>query len=68
MIKYENHFAENLRSLRKSKSWTHENLANRLGVNKRTISAWETGVCEPCIEALIELCNIFDETPENLLT
>ena len=40
-------FSENLRTLRISKSFSQSQLAKILGVDQRTISAWEKGVCEP---------------------
>ena len=61
-------FANNLRILRKSKGLTQEELGAMLGVNKRTVSVWETGKCEPCFAILAKLCDIFDETFDGLLS
>ena len=61
-------FSENLRSLRLSKALTQSQLAKMLNVDQRTISAWEKGVCEPSYQLLSKICEIFDETFDNILT
>lgn len=62
------HFTENLKNLRKSKGLSQTALAKLLGVDQRTVSAWENGVCEPSFELLARLCEIFDETFDGLLS
>ncbi len=62
------YFAENLKQLRKSKNISQDNLAKLLGVDRRTISAWENKVCEPSFTILAKLCEIFDESFDGLLT
>ena len=61
-------FCENLRSLRLSKALTQSQLAKMLNVDQRTISAWEKGVCEPSYQLLSKICEIFDESFDNILT
>lgn len=61
-------FAKNLRTLRESKSMTQKELANKLGVDQRTVSAWEKEICEPSFTMLAAICEIFDESFDNLLT
>ncbi len=61
-------FAENLKTARKSKNLTQKQLADMVGVDQRTISAWEKGVCEPDFQMLAHLCDIFGETFDSLLT
>lgn len=61
-------FSENLKQLRQSKKLSQKQLAQILKVDQRTISAWETGICEPNFFILSKLCEIFDETFDNLLT
>ena len=65
---YKINFKENLRLLRKEKKWTQDQLAKMVGVDQRTISAWEKGVCEPSFATLAKLCEIFNETIEGILT
>ena len=60
-------FSENLKNLRQSKNLTQNQLAQTLGVDQRTISAWEKGVCEPSFEILAKLCEFFDEDFNGLL-
>lgn len=61
-------FKENLRRLRLEKGITQAQLAQKLGVDQRTISAWEKGVCEPSLSIILTLCEIFDETIEEIVT
>lgn len=61
-------FAKNLRLLRISHGISQTELADRLGVNQRTISAWETGICEPDLNTLSKICSVFNEDYNGLLT
>ena len=61
-------FKENLKNLRKSKNLTQGELAKVLGVDQRTVSAWEKGVCEPSFSILLKLCEIFEEDFNGLLS
>ena len=61
-------FCENLKNLRQSSKLTQGQLAKVVGVDQRTISAWETGVCEPSFEMLLKLCQLFDEDFNGLLS
>ena len=67
-MKKEIKFAENLKALRKGVDMTQWQLADILGVDQRTISAWEHSICEPNFELLAKLCEIFDETFDGILT
>lgn len=61
-------FAENLKDLRKNAGMTQKQLAVIMGVDQRTISAWEKGVCEPSFQMLAILCELFNETFNDILT
>ncbi len=61
-------FAENLKNLRLEKGFSQSDLAKILGVDRRTVSAWENKICEPSFETLGKLCDVFDESLENILT
>lgn len=61
-------FAENLRNFRTTKKISQSELAKMVGVDRRTVSAWENKICEPSYDTLLKLCEIFDETLDNLLT
>ena len=60
-------FAENLKVLRKSKGLSQKELADIVGVDQRTVSAWENKVCEPSFDMLATLCELFGETFDGLL-
>ncbi|MBO4360351.1 MAG: helix-turn-helix domain-containing protein [Eubacteriaceae bacterium] len=51
----------NLRELRKEKGLTQEQLAERMGVARRTVSRWETGSNMPDMDILIELSELYSE-------
>lgn len=61
-------FAENLKNLRIGKNLTQAELAKSVGVDQRTISAWEKGICEPNFGALALLCELFEESFDDILT
>lgn len=61
-------FAENLRQLRESKGLSQKDLGQLVNVDQRTVSAWENGICEPKYAVLANLCEIFGETFDNILT
>lgn len=60
-------FNENLKALRISFGLSQEQLAKKLSVNQRTVSAWEKGVCEPNFYTLTLLSELFDESVDSLL-
>lgn len=57
---------ENIKSLRKSKGFSQEELAIKLNVVRQTISKWEQGLSVPDAEMLISISELF-ETPVNTL-
>lgn len=61
------HFAENLKRLRRENNMSQSSLAKRLGVDQRTVSAWENSVSEPCLNMLAKLCDVFDENFDSLI-
>ena len=61
-------FAKNLKDLRTAKGLTQKQLAAALGVDQRTVSAWENGVCEPSFDLLLKICRFFNETFDGILT
>ena len=48
-----------LQDLRKEKGLTQEQLAERMGVARRTVSRWETGSNMPDLDILIELSDLY---------
>lgn len=49
-----------LQELRKEKGITQEELAEKVGVARRTVSRWETGNNMPDLDILIELSDLYD--------
>lgn len=60
-------FKERLRELRIEKEMSQIKLAEKLGVDFRTISNWEIGVRKPDIDMLVEIANFFDVSTDFLL-
>ena len=61
-------FSENLKRLRTESKITQNELAKMLRVDQRTISAWENDVCEPDYKTLAEICEVFGEDFNGILT
>ena len=57
---------ENIKTIRKSKGLSQEELAIKLNVVRQTISKWEQGLSVPDAEMLISLSEVF-ETPVSTL-
>lgn len=53
-------FGDNLRSLRKNKKISQEELAEKVGVSRQSVSKWETGDAYPEMNNILELCKIFN--------
>ena len=60
-------FHENLKTLRKEKGFSQEQLAFRLNVVRQTISKWEKGLSVPDAELLIRLAEVLDVSVSDLL-
>ena len=60
-------FGENLKQIRKSKNISQEDLAERLGVSRQSISKWETGENYPSMFNIMCLCDIFKCKINNLV-
>lgn len=56
-----------IKNLRKKSNFTQEQLAQRLGLTKSIISAYENGSRMPSYEALITLARIFHVSTDYLL-
>ncbi len=60
-------FSENLHYLRKRDKITQEELADRLGVSRQSVSKWETGEAYPETDKLLILCDLFDVSLDGLM-
>ena len=50
---------DNLKQIRKSKKISQEELADKLGVSRQSVSKWETGENYPTMQNIVCLCDIF---------
>lgn len=60
-------FNENLKTLRKAKGFSQEELAIRLNVVRQTISKWEKGLSVPDADMLIRIAEILEISVSELL-
>lgn len=60
-------FKDRLRTLRKQNLLSQQELADKMGVSKQTISQYERGVREPDFESLEALCDIFNVSSDYIL-
>lgn len=61
------YFGDRLKRLRIEHNLTQEQLAQRVGVLKASISSYELGKQYPTINTLIKLCNLFDVSADYLI-
>lgn len=61
-------FAENFKTLRKTKNITQEKIAEILGVTGQSVSRWEMGICYPDLELLPIISNYFGVSIDHLLS
>ena len=60
-------FADKLQKLRKAKRLSQEDLAERCGVTRQSVSKWETGLGYPETEKLLMLCDLLEVNLDYLL-
>jgi len=58
--------ADRIRQLRQERRWTQAELAEKLGVHQKQVSAYERGVHAPSTDVLIKLAEAFDVTLDYL--
>lgn len=61
-------FGDNLRNLRKSKKLSQEELSEKVGVSRQSISKWESGAAYPEMNNMLILCKIFNCRINDLLS
>ena len=52
-------FGDNLKRVRKIRKISQEDLAEKLGVSRQSVSKWETGENYPSMTNIMSLCTIF---------
>ena len=60
-------FADKLISLRKKAGWSQEELAEKLGVTRQSVSKWEGAQSVPDIDKILQLARLFGVTTDYLL-
>ena len=61
-------FADNLMELRKLNNLSQEDIAEKIGVSRQTLSKYETGESLPDIERCKQLADIFGVTMDDLIS
>lgn len=60
--------SEKIYTLRRKNGLSQEQLAERIGVSRQSISKWESGAATPELEKLLALCACFQITLDELVT
>lgn len=60
-------FSDNLIKLRKGKSWSQEDLAEKLGISRQAVSKWEVGTSKPDIDNIIKISKLFEVSIDELV-
>ncbi len=56
-----------IRNLRRENDMSQDELADKLGVSRQSISLWETGQTQPSLDNIISLASIFNVSTDTLL-
>ena len=60
-------FSENLKSIRKAKGYTQEELAIKVNVVRQTVSKWEKGLSVPDADVLSHIAEVLEVSVSELL-
>ncbi len=61
------YFSEKMMELRRSKGWSQEQLGEKLGVTRQTVSKWELGETTPEMEKIIAMSELFGISTDELI-
>lgn len=59
--------SEKIMDLRKRSGWSQEELAERLGISRQSVSKWETGESVPDLERIIRMSELWQVSTDYLL-
>ena len=51
--------SENLKRIRKDNNLSQEQLADKLGVSRQSVSKWESGLAYPEMDKVLQICKMF---------
>ena len=60
-------FSEKLIQLRRKQGMSQEQLADRLGITRQSVSKWESGASDPSTSNLLALAKLYGVSAEDLL-
>lgn len=60
-------FGDKLIELRRKKGYSQEELAEKLGVSRQSVSKWESNNTYPETDKIIQICNLFDCSMDDLI-
>ncbi len=60
-------FPEKLKKLRKSRGWSQNQLAQKIGADLQRISKYERGVIWPTMELMVKMARVFDVSVDFLI-
>ena len=60
-------FADNLKTLRKERGWSQQDLSLKIHYSQQCISQWENMQIEPTLSALWTLSDVFDVSVDELI-
>jgi transcriptional regulator with XRE-family HTH domain len=58
---------KNLRLLRTNAGYTHDKMAEKLGIKVYSYKSWERGIAEPNIAMLLKISDLFKVTVDDLI-
>ncbi len=59
--------SENLKRIRKDNNLSQEQLADKLGVSRQSVSKWESGLAYPEMDKVLQICKMFNLNIDELL-
>ena len=59
--------SDNLKRIRKENNLSQEQLADKLGVSRQSVSKWESGLAYPEMDKVLQICKLFNLNIDELL-
>ena len=59
--------SDNLKRIRKENNLSQEQLADKLGVSRQSVSKWESGLAYPEMDKVLQICKMFGLNVDELL-